>query len=46
VPLASNAEAARQAADGQVDAALASAFAAGRYGLAVIAPTCTTGPAR
>ena len=38
VPLASNAEAARQAADGQVDAALAGAFAAGRYGLAVIAP--------
>lgn len=38
VPLASNAEAARQAADGQVDAALAGAFAADRYGLAVIAP--------
>ena len=38
VPLASNAEAARQAADGQVDAALAGAFAAARYGLAVIAP--------
>ena len=38
MPLASNAEAARQAADGQVDAALAGAFAAGRYGLAVIAP--------
>ena len=38
IPVASNAEAARQAADGQVDAALAGAFAAGRYGLAVIAP--------
>jgi prephenate dehydratase len=38
VPLASNAEAARQAADGQVDAALAGAFAADRYSLAVIAP--------
>jgi prephenate dehydratase len=38
VPLASNAEAARQAADGQVDAALAGAFAAARYDLAVIAP--------
>src|SRR5438046_185476 len=38
VPLASNAEAARQAADGQVDAALAGAFAASRYGLAVLAP--------
>ncbi len=38
VPLASNAEAARQAADGHVDAALAGAFAASRYGLEVIAP--------
>jgi prephenate dehydratase len=38
VPLASNAEAARQAADGQVDAALAGAFAAERYGLAVLVP--------
>ena len=38
VPLASNAEAARQAADGHVDAALAGAFAADRYGLEVIAP--------
>ena len=38
VPLASNAEAARQAADGHVDAALAGAFAADRYGLQVIAP--------
>jgi alpha-1,2-mannosyltransferase len=38
VPLASNAEAARQAADGQVDAALAGAFAADRYGLAVLVP--------
>src|SRR6201999_2320932 len=37
VPLASNAEAARQAADGQVDAALAGAFAADRYGLEVLA---------
>jgi prephenate dehydratase len=33
----SNAEAARQVADGQLDAALAGAFAAGRYGLAVLA---------
>jgi prephenate dehydratase len=38
VPLASNAEAARQAADAQVDAALAGAFAAGRYGLEVLVP--------
>ncbi len=38
VPLASNAVAARQAADGQVDAALAGAFAAERYGLAVLVP--------
>jgi prephenate dehydratase len=38
VPLASNAEAARQAADGQVDAALAGAFAAARYGLDVLVP--------
>ncbi|HEY6277743.1 MAG TPA: prephenate dehydratase [Streptosporangiaceae bacterium] len=36
-PAASNAEAARQVADGQLDAALAGAFAAGRYGLAVLA---------
>ena len=43
VPLASNAEAARQAADGHVDAALAGAFAAARYGLEVSPPTCTTG---
>ena len=38
VPLASNAEAARQAADGQLDAALAGAFAADRYGLEVLVP--------
>jgi prephenate dehydratase len=38
IPLSSNAEAARQAADGHVDAALAGAFAAARYGLEVIAP--------
>src|ERR1035441_2665774 len=38
VPLASNAEAARQAADSQVDAALAGAFAADRYGLEVLVP--------
>jgi prephenate dehydratase len=36
-PVASNAEAARQAADGQLDGALAGAFAAARYGLAVLA---------
>ena len=36
-PVSSNAEAARQAADGHLDAALAGAFAAGRYGLAVLA---------
>src|SRR5262249_29357001 len=35
LPTSSNAEAARQAADGQIDAALAGASAAGRYGLAV-----------
>jgi prephenate dehydratase len=38
MPVASNAEAARQAADGQFDAALAGAFAAGRYGLEVLVP--------
>ncbi len=38
VPVASNAEAARQAADGDLDAALAGAFAADRYGLAVLVP--------
>ncbi len=38
VPLASNAEAARQVADKQIDAALAGAFAAAKYGLAVVAP--------
>jgi len=36
-PVSSNAEAARQVADGAIDAALAGAFAAGRYGLAVLA---------
>jgi prephenate dehydratase len=36
-PASSNAEAARQAAEGGIDAALAGAFAAGRYGLAVAA---------
>src|SRR5262249_13578480 len=36
-PAWSNAEAARQAADGVIDAALAGAFAAERYGLAVLA---------
>jgi prephenate dehydratase len=38
VPVASNAEAARQAGDGQLDAALAGASAAGRYALEVIVP--------
>ena len=38
VAVASNAEAARQAAEGQLDAALAGVFAAGRYGLQVLAP--------
>jgi prephenate dehydratase len=38
VPLASNAEAARQVAGGNVDAALAGAFAAARYGLEIVAP--------
>lgn len=38
VPTASNAEAARQAADRKIDAALAGAFAADRYGLTVLAP--------
>jgi prephenate dehydratase len=36
-PATSNAEAARQVADGEVDAALAGAFAAARYGLTVLA---------
>ena len=36
-PTSSNAEAARQVAHGELDAALAGAFAAGRYGLAVLA---------
>jgi prephenate dehydratase len=38
IPAASNAEAARQAADGHLDAALAGAFAADRYGLEVLVP--------
>ena len=38
VPLASNAEAARQVADGRLDAALAGVFAAAKYGLAVLVP--------
>ena len=37
IPVASNAEAARMAADGQLDAALAGAFAADMYGLDVLA---------
>lgn len=37
-PAASNAEAARQVADGELDAALAGAFAAPNYGLAVLVP--------
>jgi prephenate dehydratase len=38
VPHASNAEAARRVADGELDAALASAAAADRYGLVVLVP--------
>jgi prephenate dehydratase len=38
VPQASNAEAARQVAEGRLDAALAGAFAAARYGLNVLVP--------
>jgi len=38
ITVASNAEAARQVAEGTLDAALAGAFAAERYGLAVLAP--------
>ncbi len=38
VPQASNAEAARQVASGNLDAALAGAFAASKYGLSVLAP--------
>jgi prephenate dehydratase len=38
VPAASNAEAARQASEGKIDAALAGAFAAARYGLDVLVP--------
>src|SRR5437016_185512 len=37
MPASSNAEAARQAAEGMIDAALAGVFAADRYGLAVLA---------
>jgi prephenate dehydratase len=37
LPASSNAEAARQAADGTIDAALAGAFAAERYGLEILA---------
>jgi prephenate dehydratase len=37
IPAASNAEAARLVADSQLDAALAGAFAADRYGLAIVA---------
>jgi prephenate dehydratase len=37
LPASSNAEAARQTADGTIDAALAGAFAAVRYGLALLA---------
>jgi prephenate dehydratase len=39
VPQASNAEGARQVATGALDAALAGAFAAARYGLDVLAPS-------
>ncbi len=38
VPAASNAEAARLVSEGKIDAALAGAFAATRYGLEVLAP--------
>jgi prephenate dehydratase len=38
VPQASNGEAARQVAEGHLDAALAGAFAAPRYGLEILAP--------
>ncbi|HEV3381636.1 MAG TPA: prephenate dehydratase [Trebonia sp.] len=38
VPLASNAEAARQVAEGRLDAALAGEFAAAKYGLNVLMP--------
>jgi prephenate dehydratase len=38
VPLSSNAEAARRVGQGELDAALAMAAAAGRYGLTVLAP--------
>ena len=45
-PRSSNAEAARQAADGQIDAALAGAFAAELYGLAVLAGEVNDGAGR
>ena len=38
VPAASNAEAARQTAEGRLDASLAGAFAAGTYNLEILAP--------
>jgi prephenate dehydratase len=38
IPLASNAEAAKQVAEGRLDAALAGAFAADKYGLSVLVP--------
>ena len=38
VPFSSNAEAARRVSEGDLDAALAAAAAAGRYGLTVLAP--------
>jgi prephenate dehydratase len=37
IPLASNAEAAQQVAEGRLDAALAGAFAAAKYGLEIVA---------
>ncbi|MBO0772714.1 MAG: prephenate dehydratase, partial [Actinobacteria bacterium] len=43
-PAASNAEAARQVAEGHIDAALAGAFAAERYGLTVLSPDTSDVP--
>lgn len=40
-PASSNAEAARQVADGELDAALAGAIAADRYGLTILAPNAS-----